>query len=288
MIITKVCGLGLNQIKESFGRKYGVIMADEKLNDDENLMPARHIRIIETVSNQGYMSVDALSKQFSVTPQTIRRDIKALSDLGFLQKFHGGVFAASSVQNIAYQTRKSLYSDEKIRIADKLTSYIPNNASLFLNIGTSTEEVARSLKKTKNGLRVITNNLNVASILSDKEDFQVIVAGGILRSRDMGLTGETTIGFIRQFKVDFGIIGVSGIDADGTLLDFDYNEVWVTREIIRNSRKVFLVTDTSKFGRNAMVRLGDLSEIDIVFTDSEPPDIFKNAFEAAETTLVVA
>jgi DeoR family glycerol-3-phosphate regulon repressor len=109
----------------------------------------------------------------------------------------------SSVQNIAYQTRKSLYSDEKIRIADKLSSYIPNNASIFLNIGTSTEEVARSLKKTKNGLRVITNNLNVASILSDKEDFQVIVAGGILRSRDMGLTGETTIGFIRQFKVDF-------------------------------------------------------------------------------------
>lgn len=263
-------------------------MVDEKIHDDENLMPTRHTRIIETVSNQGYMSVDALSKQFSVTPQTIRRDIKVLSDMGFLQKFHGGVFASSSVQNIAYQTRKSLYSEEKIRIADKVSSFIPNNASIFLNIGTSTEEVARALKKTKNGLRVITNNLNVASILSDKEDFQVIVAGGILRSRDMGLTGETTIGFIRQFKVDFGIIGVSGIDADGTLLDFDYNEVWVTREIIRNSRKVFLVTDTSKFGRNAMVRLGDLSEIDIVFTDSEPPDNFKNAFEAAETSLVVA
>jgi DeoR family glycerol-3-phosphate regulon repressor len=263
-------------------------MSDENIHNDENLMPARHKRIIETVSTQGFVSVEALAKQFSVTTQTIRRDIKALNDMGFLQKFHGGVFSASSVKNIAYQTRKNLYPEEKIRIADRLAAFIPDNASLFLNIGTSTEEVARSLKKSKTGLRIITNNLNVASILCDKEDFEVIVAGGVVRSKDMGITGEATIGFIRQFKVDFGIIGVSGIDADGTLLDFDYNEVWVTREIIRNSRKVFLVTDTSKFGRNAMVRLGNLSEIDVVFTDSEPPEAYVNAFSAAETRLVVA
>ena len=262
-------------------------MADEAVHNDENLMPARHKRIIETVSSQGFVSVESLARQFSVTPQTIRRDIKVLGDLGFLRKFHGGVCSTSSVKNIAYQTRKTLYSEEKIRIADKLAEFIPDNASLFLNIGTSTEEVARALEKTKKGLRVITNNLNVASILRDKEDFEVIVAGGVLRGRDMGLTGEATIGFIRQFKVDFGIIGVSGIDVDGTLLDFDYNEVWVTREIIRNSRKVFLVTDNSKFGRNAMVRLGDLSEIDMVFTDSQPQDMFLDAFKAADTKLVV-
>ncbi len=262
-------------------------MVDETVHNDENLMPARHKRMIETVSSQGVVSVEALARQFSVTPQTIRRDIKALGDMGLLQKLHGGVCSASSVKNIAYQTRKTLYSEEKIRIADKLSEFIPDNASLFLNIGTSTEEVARSLKKTKSGLRIITNNLNVASILRDKEDFEVIVAGGVLRGKDMGLTGEATIGFIRQFKVDFGIIGVSGIDVDGTLLDFDYNEVWVTREIIRNSRKVFLVTDNSKFGRNAMVRLGSLSEIDIVFTDSEPHDMYQSAFSAADTKLVV-
>lgn len=263
-------------------------MVTEKMNNDENLMPARHKRIIETVSSQGFVAVDTLAKQFSVTAQTIRRDIRTLQKMGFLQKFHGGVSAASTVQNIAYQTRKHLYSEEKIRIAEKLSGFIPNHASIFLNIGTSTEEVARILKKTKKGLRVITNNLNVAYMLGDKEDFEVIVAGGLVRSRDMGITSESTIDFIRQFKVDFGVIGVSGIDVDGTLLDFDYNEVRISREIIHNSRNVFLVTDKSKFGRNAMVRLGNLSEIDIVFTDSEPPEAYRQAMIASETKLVVA
>lgn len=258
------------------------------MKNDEELMPARHERIIKTVTDQGFVAIESLAKQFSVTPQTIRRDIKKLSDMGYLQKFHGGAGASSSVQNISYSTRKSLYSEEKIRIAEKISSYIPNRASIFLNIGTSTEEVARSLKRHRQGLRVITNNLNVASILGAKEDFEVIVAGGLVRSRDMGITGEATIDFIRQFKVDFGIIGVSGIDADGSLLDFDYNEVRVAREIITNSRKVFLVADNSKFGRNAMVRLGELSEIDMVFTDCEPIGAFRKAIISAETELVVA
>ena len=261
---------------------------DGKMKNDEDLMPARHERIIETVMDQGFVSVETLAKQFSVTPQTIRRDIKKLADLGYLQKFHGGAGASSSVQNISYTTRKQLYSEEKTRIAEKLVGYIPNRASVFLNIGTSTEEVARGLKTTKKGLRVITNNLNVAAILGAKEDFEVIIAGGVVRSRDMGITGEATIEFIRQFKVDFGVIGVSGIDADGSLLDFDYNEVRVSREIMLNSRKVFLVADSSKFGRNAMVRLGELSEIDMVFTDKEPPDTYKKAILAADTKLVVA
>ncbi len=131
-------------------------------------------------------------------------------------------------------------------------------------------------------------NLNVASILGGKKDFEVIVAGGLVRSRDMGITGEATIDFIRQFKVDFGIIGVSGIDSDGSLLDFDYNEVRVSREIISNSRKIFLVADNSKFGRNAMVRLGHINEIDAIFTGSEPPDVYREAILSSDTELVMA
>ena len=89
--------------------------------------------------------------------------------------------------------------------------------------------------------------------------------------RTIGITGEATIDFIEQFKVDFGIIGVSGIDEDGTLLDFDYREVRVARAIIANSRKVFMAADYTKFGRNAMVRLGTIGDIDALFTDRQPP-----------------
>ena len=99
----------------------------------------------------------------------------------------------------------------------------------------------------------------------------MIVAGGVVRARDRGIVGEATIDLIRQFRVDFGVIGISGIDLDGTLLDFDYQEVRVAQAIIANSRQVFLAADHSKFGRNAMVRLGGLDEVDALFTDAPPP-----------------
>jgi DeoR family glycerol-3-phosphate regulon repressor len=148
--------------------------------------------------------------------------------------------------------------------------YIPDRASIFINIGTTTEEVAKALQN-HTGLRIITNNLNVASILRGNPSFEIIIAGGVVRHRDGGITGEATIDFIRQFKVDFGIIGISSIDVDGTLLDFDYHEVRVAQAIIENSRQVFLVADHSKFERCAMVRLGHISQVDALFTDQPPP-----------------
>lgn len=145
-----------------------------------------------------------------------------------------------------------MHLEEKRRIAKVVASHIPDRASIFINIGTTTEEVAKAFQH-HTGLRIITNNLNVAAILRSNPSFEIIVAGGSVRQRDGGITGEATIDFVRQFKVDFGIIGISSIDADGTLLDFDYHEVRVAQAMIENSRQVFLVADYSKFERCAMV-----------------------------------
>ena len=128
---------------------------------------------------------------------------------------------------------------------------------------------------------MITNNLNVASLMAAKEDFQVIVAGGVVRARDRGIVGEATIDSISQFRVDIAVIGISAIDLDGTLLDFDYREVKVAQTIIRHARQVFLAADHSKLGRSAMARLGDMSMIDAFFTDVAPPDELVAALEAA-------
>lgn len=254
----------------------------------ETLIPARHQRIIELVSKSGFVSIDELAKTFGVTPQTIRRDINRLSEQGQLKRFHGGAGLSSSVKNITYQARKSLYSEEKVIIAERAVELIPDNASLFINIGTTTEELARALSRKRKGIKVITNNLNVASILGINKDFEVIIAGGMVRSRDFGITGEATVEFISQFKVDYGIIGVSGIDADGSLLDFDYHEVRVAKTIIANSRKTYLITDSSKFGRNAMVRLGELKDIDAIITDCPPSKKFRHAISEAGVQLHIA
>jgi DeoR family glycerol-3-phosphate regulon repressor len=188
---------------------------------------------------------------------------------------------------LAYPTRQVLCLEEKGRIARLAARHVPDNASLFINIGTTTEEVAKALLH-HHGLSVVTNNLNVAGILAGKPDFRLIVTGGVVRSHDRGLVGEATIDLIRQFKVDIGIIGISGIDLDGTLLDFDYREVRAAQAILANSRQSFLVTDHSKFGRNAMVRLGPIDQLDALFTDRPPPPPITDLLTAGEVALHIA
>ena len=247
----------------------------------------RQKEILDLAGRQGFVSIEALAQLFGVTPQTIRRDINQLCERAQLQRYHGGAGLPSSVANLSYSTRQVLCLPEKQRIARAVAAQIPDQASLFINIGTTTEEVARALLDHQ-GLRIITNNLNVAGLLSGNPDFEVIVAGGVVRNRDRGIVGEATIELIRQFRVDFGIIGISGIDADGSLLDYDYREVQVAKTIIEQSRAVFLVADHSKFGRQPMVQLGHLRQIDALFTDRPPPKDMQPILAASDVKVHVA
>lgn len=247
----------------------------------------RQRRILELVPRQGFVSVDSLSKHFGVSAQTIRRDINELCDRALLQRFHGGAGRASSVENIAYNSRQVLCFEEKVRIAHLIASDIPDNASVFIDIGTTSEEVAKALKDHV-GLRVITNNFNAAAILSGNAAREVIITGGLIRPADLGIVGEATEDFIDQFKVDFGIITVSSIDADGTLLDYDYREVRAAQRIIKNSRRVVLAADHSKFARSAMVRLGDMSCVHDLYTDQEPPENIVRILERFDVSLHIA
>ncbi|WP_043447958.1 DeoR/GlpR family transcriptional regulator [Halotalea alkalilenta] len=241
------------------------------MQDSGSSQRLRHLRILDIIEEQGYASIEQLAQHFGVTPQTIRRDLNQLAESGSVRRVHGGAGRCeSSTTNAPYHSRQAHNAEAKRRIAERVAAEIPNHCSLFINIGTSTEMVAQALLEHR-GLEVITNNLNVAAILQPKEDFTVIIAGGTVRSHDGGIIGEATIDFIDQFKVDFGIIGISGIDDDGALLEFDYREVRVAQAIIHNSRKRFLVADGSKFNRRALVRQGNLSQLDALFTDVTPP-----------------
>lgn len=250
-------------------------------------MTPRHRRLLDYIRQHGDTSVEELAKILCVTAQTIRRDIRELEDARVLARYHGGVGIPSTVENIDYDRRRVMDSDAKQRIGRLAAAQIEHGRSLIINIGTTTEEVSKALQQHK-GMRVVTNNLNVASILSNFDEVEVIVAGGLVRKRDRGIVGEATIDFMRQFKVDIGIIGVSGIENDGTLLDYDYREVRVTQCIIEQSREVWLVADHTKFGRHALVRLGNIAQIDKFFTDLPVPPEALDAFEKAGVEVLVA
>lgn len=236
------------------------------------MLIARQHTILELARQSGRVSVDDLAARFDVTPQTIRKDLNELCDQRLLARIHGGAILSSGVENVGYDARRALASDEKEAIARAAAALIPDQASLFINIGTTTEAVARALLQ-HNGLMVITNNINVASLMRVYPQIEVVLAGGVVRHTDGGIIGEAAVDFIRQFKVDFAIIGASAIDEDGALLDYDYREVRVAQAIISNARHVLLVCDATKFGRSAPVRIAHISQVHSFVTDrcvSEP------------------
>lgn len=248
----------------------------------------RQLTLLSVVQAQGAVTVEQLAETLGVTLQTVRRDVQRLADEGLLARFHGGVRVPSSTtENIAHQQRESLHAEGKQRIARCIAQAVPNDCSLILNIGTTTEAIARALLK-HSGLRVITNNLNVASILSANPRSEVIVVGGVVRGLDQGIVGEAAVDFIRQFKVDIALIGISGIEADGTLRDYDYREVKVSQTIMSHAREVWLAADASKFNRPAMVEVARLSQVDRLFTDAQPPEPFPVLLADAQVRLDVA
>jgi DeoR family glycerol-3-phosphate regulon repressor len=247
----------------------------------------RQRKLLERVREDASVSIETLAQTLGVTPQTVRRDVRLLERDKLLSRYHGGVGLPSTVENIGYLQRQSLQAEPKRRIAEAVAARVPNDCSLLINIGTTTEAVARALLRHR-GLHVVTNNLNVALILADNPHCEVIVSGGVVRCRDRGIVGEAASDFIANFRVDIGIIGISGIEEDGTLCDFDAREVKVAQTIIRQSREVWLVADRSKFGRHALVRLAHLDQIDVLFTDELPPEPMGQALADSAIEVIVA
>lgn len=231
----------------------------------------RQTEIIDIARQQGRVLVEDLAARFSVSPQTIRKDLNDLCDARALNRIHGGAVFPSGNENVQYEARRSIAAMEKQAIGQAAAGLIPDNASLFINIGTTTEAVGDALIDHK-ALMVITNNINVANRLRVYPLIEVVIAGGVVRGSDGGIVGEAAVDFIRQFKVDFAIIGVSAIDEDGALLDFDFREVKVAQAIMANARHVILVSDSSKFDRTAPVRIGHVSQVDTFITDTCPSD----------------
>ena len=129
------------------------------------LLSDRQTEILRRARARGRVEVEALAAEFAVTTQTIRRDLNELSSSGLLARVHGGAVVAARIANVAYAERRAVAAPEKHAIGRCAARMIPDGCSVILNIGTTTEEVARALVDRRD-LVVITNNLNVVGILS--------------------------------------------------------------------------------------------------------------------------
>jgi DeoR family glycerol-3-phosphate regulon repressor len=246
----------------------------------------RQAQIAKMIYESDFLSVEYLADHFNVTSQTIRRDINYLCDRGIARRRHGGVERPVRTGNDAYGWRQIHNADAKRIIAREVARHVPDGVSLAFSIGTTPEIVMEALL-AHDQLRILTNNLNVAMLACTHPAFEVTVAGGRLRNDDRDVLGPGMDALFTAYKVDIGIYGVAGVDEDGTLLDF-YDEEVRARQIIReNSRASFLVLDSTKFGRAAHVRGGQIEEATKVFCECRPPGEIISRLKRSGAELVI-
>ena len=253
-------------------------------------MSFRHPQILDIARAEGRVTVDGLAARLGVTVQTIRRDLGDLAAQGALTRVHGGAVLPSGVANIGYGDRRALAADAKEAIGRACATLIPDRASVFLNIGTTTEAVARALRH-RDGLMVVTNNLNVATTLAEGTA-EVVVTGGTLRRADGGLTGGLAASAVDRFRTDVAVIGCSGVELGGDgrvdVLDFDPGEVEVAQAILRRARRRILVADHLKVGRAVPVRIAGMDQVDVWVTDRAPPAALAAALATGGPEVIVA
>jgi len=246
---------------------------------------SRQDAILGLLRAQERVGADALAAHFDVSIQTIRSDLRDLSDVGLVDRTRGGARRVISASNRDYGERRKLNAQRKEKIGALAARLIPDNCSITLNIGTTTEQVARALGNHQ-GLVILSNNINIINTLMGSKTKELILVGGTVRQSDGAIVGEDAVEFISRFKVDFAVIGASALDADGSILDYDGREVSVARAILRNARTRLLVCDSSKFERTAPVRICDISELDYVITDTAPPEGFIQAARKSQTKIL--
>ncbi|KHE00666.1 DeoR/GlpR transcriptional regulator [Pantoea sp. SGAir0180] len=247
----------------------------------------RHDRLLSLIAERGYMNIDELAVLLDVSTQTVRRDIRKLSEQGLITRHHGGAGRASSVVNTAFEQREVSQTDEKRSIADAIADYIPDGSTVFITIGTTVEHVARALMNHKH-LRVITNSLRVAHILYKCPQFEVMVPGGTLRPHNGGIIGPVTTAFVASFRADYLVTSMGAIESDGALLEFDVNEANVAQTMMAHSRHILLAADHTKFQASAAVEMGSVAQATALFTDKLPGTALQNLLKTHQVEVILA
>lgn len=219
----------------------------------------RQREILSLAESQGFVTIENLAQRFQVSAQTVRRDIIALDEAGLLQRFHGGAGSNERVETmrLGHAHKKDLSPDAKRRIAERAAALVHDGATLFLDVGTTIEAAAEALNRRK-GLRVFTNNLR-AALQFEPALHDVHVLGGTLSGRDGSLTGGGVVTALSGLNLDFALIGCSGIEPSGRVMDFDLNKIEVKKTAMRIARTSLLLADASKLGRSALAEIAPRS-----------------------------
>ena len=214
------------------------------------------------------MDVSRLADRFSVTTETVRRDLSTLERHGLLKRVHGG---AIPIERLGFEPEVSLRSRlmtaEKDRIAKAAAVEIPEEGAVLLDAGTSTAALAAVLPPDRE-LTVLTNSPSIAMSLAVKPFLTVLLIGGRVRGRTLAAVGPAATDLLEQTHVDVAFMGTNGFSVERGLTTPDPAEAATKRAMIAAARRVVVLADHTKLGADALMRFAQLSEVDVLVTDS--------------------
>ncbi len=267
-------------------RLKGRIITLPNTPETETSVNIRQRDILHIVRNQGFVTLDALAEKFDVSTQTVRRDVIDLSKQGLLQRFHGGAGLPNNMVRLGHEQKNRLSPKAKQLIGEKTAQLIPNGSAVFLDVGTTAEAAARALGNHRN-LRIVTNSLLCASIVSAQSHLEIHVIGGIVHGNDGSLVGPESGQSLRRFALDYTIIGCSGLDEFGAPLDHDRQKVAIKHAAIHAARHSILIADQSKFHARPFMRIAEPTDFKSFVTDHTPPEHIAAAWHAAGANIIV-
>ncbi len=227
----------------------------------------RRKKIAELLNQRGECAVEELVAHFKVSGMTIRRDLQALVNERRAFRTHGGAAAAPRATfEFAFLDRLRTHEKVKEAIGIRAAELVKDGQSVLLDSGTTTLAAARALKSRKQ-LTVITNSLPIACELQYCDQIQVVLLGGILRKETPDLIGALAEANVEQLKVDVALVGVDAIDVKGNAYNASMSEARLLGKMIESATQVYVLADSSKFGRTALVRVGHLASWKGLITD---------------------
>ncbi|MCC6496907.1 MAG: DeoR/GlpR transcriptional regulator [Propionibacteriaceae bacterium] len=245
--------------------------------------------ITQLVQESGVVRTMELAETLHVSVETIRRDLAALEREGVLERVHGG--AASVGQRLSeepsFLDRSKLGESAKSRIGLAAAGMIPDGSTVFLDVGTTSLQVARALPQGFRGI-VATNSLPVATELASRPQVELLVSGGQLRAGDMAMAGQHAQRLFEELRADVAFLGSGGVHAVSGLTDFHLDEVVVRRVMMRNSAQSWALADSSKFSVIAPYHVADWAGLSGLVTDEEPPAAIRSAVVQAKARIVIA
>jgi len=250
------------------------------------LIEKRQQFILDRVARDGAAGIAALAQSLGVSRETVRRDLNALAERRLLTKTHGGALANSTAEP-TLEARIDVNAEGKRRIAAAASRLVADGASLIIDCGSTTQALSHALASHRR-LTVYTNDLRVASTLGRRNGNVVHLLGGQLLEHEDATSGWETVAQVAQYRVDLAFIGVSAIDDEGTLTDYQRDGAELRARMIVAAKEAVLLADRTKFGETKPVAVGHLDRVKRLITDEALPAPVRRKLAARGIAVTVA